>query len=262
MRQSSLIVYAGLLALGLGGCGASPFGGGSETTVEEVPVEAPSPVAQAPFSEPTVTAQASPAGVLPPDLIGSTDANQRVRAIQSNRPDPFALIQTTPTVQIPVEETASPQQSPPQTAQTIPVLPNLPRVGGVPGASPGATTPGGAAPGQTSPSAVAALPPAPPQPTLAKAVQVSGVVQVGSTLHAIVNAPNEPSSRYVRVGQRLSNGQVLVKRIEMNGGAVPIVILEQNGIEVSTAVGEGGQPATDSPTAVVPVPQSVAFQPL
>jgi hypothetical protein len=72
-------------------------------------------------------------------------------------------------------------------------------------------------------------------------VQVLGVVQIGNTAHAIVQAPNEPTSRYVQVGQRLSNGQVLVKRIEMSRGAEePVVVLEQYGIEVPTAVGQGG----------------------
>jgi hypothetical protein len=57
------------------------------------------------------------------------------------------------------------------------------------------------------------------------------------------------------VGQRLSNGQVLVKRIEVNNGASPVVILEQYGREVARRVGEKpvatpDQPGT--PTAVVP----------
>jgi hypothetical protein len=90
---------------------------------------------------------------------------------------------------------------------------------------------------------------------LAQAVKVTGVVQIGSTVHAIVNAPNEPSSRYVRVGQRLSNGQVLVKRIEMNQGSEPVVVLEQNGVEVQTAVGEGG-PATEPTAASATVPSA------
>jgi hypothetical protein len=57
------------------------------------------------------------------------------------------------------------------------------------------------------------------------------------------------------VGQRLSNGQVLVKRIEVNNGASPVVILEQYGREVARRVGEKpvatpDQPGT--PTAVAP----------
>jgi hypothetical protein len=78
---------------------------------------------------------------------------------------------------------------------------------------------------------------------MARAVKVMGVIQIGNTAHAIVQAPNEPTSRYVRVGQRLSNGEVLVKRIEMNRGAEePVVVLEQFGIEVPIAVGQGGPP--------------------
>jgi hypothetical protein len=80
---------------------------------------------------------------------------------------------------------------------------------------------------------------------------VSGVVVVGGIAEAIVKAPNESTSRYVRAGQRLSNGQILVKRIEVNSGSDPIVVLEQNGIEVSRGVGEKSSPA-GSPTAIVP----------
>lgn len=84
------------------------------------------------------------------------------------------------------------------------------------------------------------LPPL-PSATLANAVEVSGVVLIGGVPQAIVKAPNEDTSRYVKVGQRLSNGQVLVKRIEMNGGSDPIVILEENGVEVSRGVGTTAQ---------------------
>ena len=76
-----------------------------------------------------------------------------------------------------------------------------------------------------------------PQPTLAREVEVTGVVTIGNSTQAIVRAPGEPSSRYVSAGQRLANGQVLVKRIEMNPGSDPVVILEENGMEVSVMVG-------------------------
>ncbi len=81
------------------------------------------------------------------------------------------------------------------------------------------------------------LPP-PPQPTLAQAVEVTGVIKIRGVVHAIVKAPNEPFSRYVKAGQYLSGGQVLVKRINMNAGPEPVVVLEQLGIEVSRGVGE------------------------
>ena len=96
---------------------------------------------------------------------------------------------------------------------------------------------------------LAPLAPPPPQPDMARAVVVTGIVQVGSAPQAIIKVPNEPTSRYVQAGQRLANG-VLVKRIEMNDGSDPIVILEQYGIEVARMVGEGSrnvaQPTADS----------------
>ncbi|NEO97730.1 MAG: hypothetical protein F6K58_03285 [Symploca sp. SIO2E9] len=76
-----------------------------------------------------------------------------------------------------------------------------------------------------------------PEPEQARGVEITGVIQVGGVPSAIVKVPNEPD-RYVRVGQRLSNGQVLVKRIEMNRGPEPVVILEQYGIEVAKRVGD------------------------
>lgn len=95
-------------------------------------------------------------------------------------------------------------------------------------------------PQEKQPTAAPEPPPLPPvpQPDVARAVEVSGVVQVGNETQIIVKAPNEPTSRYVKVGQRLANGTVLVKRVEMNEGAEPVVILEENGIEVAKTVGE------------------------
>lgn len=105
----------------------------------------------------------------------------------------------------------------------------------------------------TAPSFVPELPPL-PEPTLARQVEVTGVVNVGGVPRAIVKAPDEPS-RYVQAGDRLANGQVLVKRIETRG-ANPSVILEQYGIEVARDVGEApsdpGQ--LNSPTAARPLP--------
>lgn len=83
---------------------------------------------------------------------------------------------------------------------------------------------------------VSVLPP-PVQPELARAVLVTGVVLIGQEPQAIIKVPNEPTSRYVQAGQRLANG-VLVKRIEMNEGSNPVVILEQYGMEVARTVGE------------------------
>ncbi|MGQ9872277.1 hypothetical protein, partial [Leptodesmis sp.] len=89
----------------------------------------------------------------------------------------------------------------------------------------------------------AALPPKPSTDT-AKAVEVTGVIRIGNTPQAIVIAPEDATSRYVRVGQRISNGRVLVKRIEMQDGSEPVVILEENGVEVARSVGEKPAQAT------------------
>jgi hypothetical protein len=96
---------------------------------------------------------------------------------------------------------------------------------------------------------------------LAKAVEVSGVVVVGTEPQAIIKAPNEATSRYVRTGQRLANGQVLVKRIEFNEGSEPIVILEQNGVEVAKIVGERpAVPVQPGTQAVNPIPSTANGQ--
>ncbi|MEP6490326.1 hypothetical protein NDI43_21895 [Microcoleus vaginatus GB2-A3] len=95
-------------------------------------------------------------------------------------------------------------------------------------------------PNPPPPPVIPVVPPAPPPPStdIATGTEVSGVVKVGNETQVIVKVPNEPTSRYVKVGQRLSNGQVLVKRVDLKQGADPIVILEENGVEVAKGVGE------------------------
>ncbi len=90
-------------------------------------------------------------------------------------------------------------------------------------------------------------PPPPPSTDNAKAVEVSGVVRVGNDILVIVKAPNEPTSRYIKVGQRIAGGQVLVKRVDFRSGADPIVVLEENGVEVSKAVGEKSPQVAQNP---------------
>lgn len=80
--------------------------------------------------------------------------------------------------------------------------------------------------------------PPPPDTGIASGIEVSGVVKVGNEIQVIVKVPTEATSRYVKVGQRLANGQVLVKRVDIRPGQDPIVILEQSGVEISRVVGE------------------------
>ena len=79
----------------------------------------------------------------------------------------------------------------------------------------------------------------PPDPTLAQNVQILGLYEPpNGTTKLIVQAPEESNSRYVEVGQYLSNGEVLVKSIDRYGSPYPQVILEQSGIEVYKEIGE------------------------
>ena len=81
-----------------------------------------------------------------------------------------------------------------------------------------------------------------PSIELAKAVEVNGVMQVGGKLSAIVRTPDEKTSRYVSAGEYISNGAVLVKRIELGVNREPMVTLEQNGVEVIKQVGSTNGP--------------------
>ncbi|NJM27231.1 MAG: hypothetical protein HC856_01270 [Pseudanabaena sp. RU_4_16] len=75
-----------------------------------------------------------------------------------------------------------------------------------------------------------------PDPTEAKSIGVTGIMDMAGTSYAIVNVPGEPTSRYVKVGQRLANNLVLVKRIETAG--TPTVVFQQFNVEVPRAVGQ------------------------
>ena len=76
------------------------------------------------------------------------------------------------------------------------------------------------------------------EPELAREVVISGMYESNGTTKLIVNAPEENSSRYVEVGQYLSNGQVLVKSVDRNHFPAPLVTLEQAGVEVYKTIGE------------------------
>jgi hypothetical protein len=73
-------------------------------------------------------------------------------------------------------------------------------------------------------------------------VEVKGVMQVGERLAAIVQESDEKISRSVSAGEYISNGAVLVKRIHLGGNEEPLVILEQNGVEVIKPVSSNNSP--------------------
>ena len=193
-----------------------------------------------------------------PGLVQSTDPAERAKFVQNNiksektdRIDPFSSLP--PLIAFTTPRVAGTGLSPDvrkadsDKSSSIPELPKFPEIKfpDVPsfpksfGPNPRSSKPSSVplSPSQpVKPLGIPTLPPI-PQPTLARQVEVTGVVKVGNTVQAIVKAPNEPTSRYVGVGQMLSNGQILVKRIEINPGSEPIVVLEENGIEVRVMVG-------------------------
>lgn len=73
---------------------------------------------------------------------------------------------------------------------------------------------------------------------LAEQVIITGIVRLGGVTKVIVKAPEEAYARHVGIGERVSNGLVLIKRIEGLNSATPKVVLEQKGVEIKKGVGE------------------------
>jgi hypothetical protein len=101
-----------------------------------------------------------------------------------------------------------------------------------------------------------------PDPTEAKSISVTGIMDMAGTSYAIVNVPGEPTSRYIKVGQRLANNQVLVKRIETVG--TPTVVFQQFNVEVPRAVGQqvvAAAPEATTNSGLAPNPAAPATTP-
>lgn len=263
MRKLFLLALSGVFALSISGCQLFGGGGDEQADTDET-VVVPIPEDQADAEGEAADAEAAAEDELPTppsasdvasaELIQSTDADARVQQITSGvgtREDPFADLPIppppTPVSQIqpgtagggaPGGGGAANNRRTPTTPTSPPrVQPGGGSPGGAGQPSTGQQPAGGQQPsGPLAPGNIAVAPT--PSTDLATAVVVTGVVNVGGTDYAIVDVPNEPS-RYVREGQRVANGQVLIKRIEVREGGEPRVILEQNGVEVARRVGEG-----------------------
>ncbi|MGF1459501.1 MAG: hypothetical protein ACFBSG_10795 [Leptolyngbyaceae cyanobacterium] len=220
---------------------------GIEGTVE-VPAEEEAEL----FEEAMLPGLPTAAEIARAELLPSTDPSERLNEIERERSDPYAFVPIAP----------PPKPAPPASNNS----PNAAGNGGGNGGSPpgGATARPPAAPsspqtGQgTNPSSpinpAASSEPLPdlPEPTVvASQVQVTGVANVSGVTYAIIKAPGEPSSRYVRQGDRISNGKVLVKRIENSTGSAPVVVFEERGEEVALPVGANSG-SSEEPTASAP----------
>jgi len=76
---------------------------------------------------------------------------------------------------------------------------------------------------------------------LAQSTLITGVVDMGSNnILIVLRSPMEETSRYVRVGQYIAGGQVLVKRVVNDETNSPTVVLEEKGQEFYKRIGQQG----------------------
>lgn len=234
------------------GCGNLPFLGGDDGSATD-PAATTAPGASAPavpaapaqadnaaadFEDPLVESDQKPqkpedpkaaSGLIP---LASTDAAAKLA--KPGRKDPFA------TIPISTEDLESEEGT--QASIVLPKLPTLPvpPVFTIPNIGPFAPTPPPALPTDIPNASDAPfspeLPPL-PEPTIANELVVTGVIMVKGIPHAIIEGP-ELKSTYVREGDYILNGQVLVKRIEATKGGPALVVFEELGIEVVKQVGE------------------------
>ena len=152
-------------------------------------------------------------------LIAATDPNVRARLAERGRNDPFSVISIPSQIEVEFEESEEDLEDTlamdddddfdsmdePIRRNSVPDLPELPPV----------------------------------DPTLAQNVQILGLYEPpNGTTKLIVQAPEESNSRYVEVGDYLSNGEVLVKSIDRFNYPYPQVVLEESGVEVYKEIGE------------------------
>lgn len=186
----------------------------ADATTSTVPVAAATPKVQT-FNAPFVAGQQKPQ-----DLIATTDKQARVQELEKKigvdskqSRDPFTSSVINPVPKL--ETLLSKPPEPPKLRAAVVV--------------------------KTSNSAKVFTP---PDTKAAEGTKVTGTIEISGTIFAIVSASGESTSRYVKAGQLISNGKVLVKRIDTNAEP-PIVVLQQNGVEVLRPVGAAVAGATD-----------------
>ena len=225
MRKRSFLVLVGVLAFSLESCSfMSKFG---EKSVETVFEDAKKDKKQTNKNQKSVKKEPSApkaeefegtkreenvAGLIP-----ATKPDIRVRSSIRGRQDPFAVVAIQPQMEIQEEKaTKIKSKLKPKNSQksedgsSVPIIET----------------------GEVISTA-----------NLAENVFITGFIELGDRIKLIVQAPEETSARYVEIGQYISNGQVLVKRIEP-GFPTPTVILEQDGVEVTKVIGEAEEEET------------------
>lgn len=160
-------------------------------------------------------------------------ASAPVPAVQSS---PVASSSTGTLPSVPNAIAPLPNAAPAQVS-FVPIAPSFPAPLSAATSGSGIVAPSSTLPGALPPIPVPSQPSGMAAGPLASRVAVSGVMQVGDQISAIVTLPQDGMSRYVRVGDSLAGGQIRVKRIEIGPDREPLVILEQEGQEYPRAVG-------------------------
>ena len=170
-------------------------------------------------------------------LIPATNPDIRVRTSVRGRQDPFSVVTLNPRIEI--EET-KPNNASATRNNSLDRNQNS--------SSQVARSESSSQVARSEPSLP--IPPPPVRPTLAQDVVITGLYQANGVTKLIVQAPEESNSRYVEVGEYLSNGRVLVKSIDMRQSP-PLIILEQAGVEVAKAIGENSR--DEAETSLLPI---------
>lgn len=165
-------------------------------------------------------------------LIPSTDPSVRIQSSIRGRQDPFGIISVKPNVEIKEDPKAVRKNTIQNRPEISPRVRRPPEIKSTPTIENTETA---------------------PKADLAENVLITGLVQFGDRIKIILQAPEETSSRYVEVGQYVSNGQVLVKRIDPSF-PTPMVVLEQGGIEVTKVVGQTKEETTEEKASIPPPP--------
>lgn len=202
------------------------------------PVQSPAPVqASTPtFEKPTIPSSSASLPTIPvKGMIQATNSQARLSQISTTgRRDPFAALLPA-SVQLPAQKVA--QAPVRQTVQQTPIQRTPQSIA----QSPLPLTPIAALPPlPINQTPLPIVPPAISQTSLADAVQITGVVQIGGKAIAIIQSPEEGTARYVKPGDSVANGRVLLKRIIMSKNGEPTIVLQENGVEVTKSVGSNG----------------------
>jgi hypothetical protein len=162
-----------------------------------------------------------------PGLLQPTNASARLSALTPGRSDPFAALPNGPITLMarPVPRSPAPA---PVKPPTVALLPSGPSATALPPVLPNA--PLGPLPTPLSRTA------------LADAIDITGAVQIGGRWQIIVKESGADTSRRVTVGDALANGKVQIKRVIQGSGGDPIVVLQQDGVEITKSIGAANSP--------------------